>query len=329
MNILFLRGINDDNKVEPLLSSDGQMIFRIDGSASIFRHMYAQEPYASSLVLFGQKVRQKSISLHEKPDVVFNEISDPDSHKGALARGEKLCTGFDAPIINPPHLIGQTTRDQIAHRLSNIAGVSMPLTVRCRPKSPDDIFATIQKESLAYPVIVRLAGQHGGTSSILIRSSGDQDRLHVYPFDGRDFYLTQYVDYQDDDGLFRKYRIVVIAGRPYFRHVLIGDHWMVHASSFEFAKQREDLLSEMRQRRLVFDDELAPQISAAVQEIHRRIQLDYFGLDCHIDDDGKLLLFEVNANMNVLHDPEDTLKEAVDKIKQGIHRLIKSKIKTT
>jgi len=329
MNILFLRGINDDNKVEPYLSAEGELIFRIDGSASIFRHMYAQQPFASSIVLFGQKVKQKSISLQEKPDVVFNEVADPDSHKGALARCEKLCSGFDAPIINPPHLIRRTTRDHIARQLTDIPGVSMPPTIRCCPKSPDEIHATIKKENLAYPVIVRLAGQHGGTSSILIQSGRDRDRLHVYPFDGRDFYLTQYVDYRDDDGLFRKYRIVVISGRPYFRHVLIGKDWMVHSSSFEFVKQRQDLLSEMRQRRLAFDDELAPRISAAVQEIYRRIQLDYFGIDCHVGNDGELLLFEVNANMNVLHDPEGTLKDAVDKIKQGIHLLIQSKIKTT
>lgn len=325
MNILFLRGVNDENRIEPYLSREGEIGFKIDGSSSVYRQLYAQDSKATSLVLFGRKVDQKNISLNEKPDVVFNEISDPDSHRDALARCEKLCSNIGAPVINHPNSIRQTTRDQIAQRLENIPSVIMPATLRCRPKSPDEIYAVIKKQELDYPVIVRLAGIHGGKSSVLLRSHRDRDRLHVYPFDGRDFYLTRYVDYKDGDGLYRKYRIVVISGRPYFRHILIGDNWMVHASSWEFAKQRGDLIAEMRQRRLAFDIELAPKIAKSVKEIHRRLKLDYFGIDCHIDSDGNMLLFEVNANMNVLFDPDDLLKDPVDNIKSGIDQLIRSK----
>ena len=81
----------------------------------------------------------------------------------------------------------------------------------------------------------------------------------------------------------------------------------------------------MRQRRLAFDIELAPKIAKSVKEIHRRLKLDYFGIDCHIDSDGNTLLFEVNANMNVLFDPDDLLKDPVDNIKSGIDQLIRSK----
>ena len=89
MNILFLRGVNDENRIEPYLSREGEIGFKIDGSNSVYRQLYAQDSKATSLVLFGRKVDQKNISLNEKPDVVFNEISDLYSHRDALARCEK------------------------------------------------------------------------------------------------------------------------------------------------------------------------------------------------------------------------------------------------
>jgi hypothetical protein len=42
---------------------------------------------------------------------------------------------------------------------------------------------------------------------------------------------------------------------------------------------------------------LGADIHAALLEIGRRVDLDYFGLDFGIDQDGKLLMFECNATM--------------------------------
>lgn len=47
-------------------------------------------------------------------------------------------------------------------------------------------------------------------------------------------------------------------------------------------------------------DEMLPPLRPAIAEIARRLQLEYFGMDCNLRPDGRLLVFEANANMNVL-----------------------------
>ena len=44
---------------------------------------------------------------------------------------------------------------------------------------------------------------------------------------------------------------------------------------------------------------------AALREIRARIGLDYFGIDCGLDRDGQLVVFEVNASMLVHADNAD------------------------
>jgi hypothetical protein len=43
----------------------------------------------------------------------------------------------------------------------------------------------------------------------------------------------------------------------------------------------------------------------ALRAIRERIGLDYFGIDCGLDSDGNLLVFEVNASMLVHDDNAD------------------------
>ena len=325
MSYLFTRGINDENLVEPMLSKNGRISLRIDGSSGVFRHMQFSDDMAESIVFFGKKVRQDGIRYKLKPTVVFNEITDPDSHVEALRRCESFCDQLGVPVINHPAAIRQTTRDRVATLLQGIPGVTMPATVRCAPKSPDEIYAVMKRENLEYPVIVRLAGVHGGVSSVLITSNRDRDKLHVYPFDGRDFYLTQFVDYQDPDGLYRKYRLVIVGNQLLIRHALISDQWMVHASSKEFARQRPELWAERERRVASFETETEPKIQQQIRQITQRIKLDYFGIDCNIDNDGKMLIFEVNANMNILLNPKNEATEVVRSIKAAIARLLESR----
>ena len=115
----------------------------------------------------------------------------------------------------------------------------MPRTVRFQPTSPEDVFERAASEKIDFPFIVRVAGDHAGKSMVLINSSADHKSLHVFPFDGRDFYLTEYVDYQDEAGLYHKQRIVVVDREPVLRHTLFNSNWKIHGSSRTFMRERE------------------------------------------------------------------------------------------
>ncbi len=41
----------------------------------------------------------------------------------------------------------------------------------------------------------------------------------------QEFFISRFVDYSGDDGLFRKYRVVFVDGRPYACHMAIAERW--------------------------------------------------------------------------------------------------------
>ena len=322
MSTLFIRGINDSNTAKMFPGPDGIPSYTYDGCCGVFWFMNFDSGSAEAITLFGDTFQQQQIHINTKPSLIFNEISDPDSHHGALKKCEDLCRKMQLPVINHPTKILQTTRDNIAALLKDIPGLIVPETIRITPRSPVDILTEIDRAGLAFPLIVRLAGSHGGESSILISGRNDIDKLHVYPFDGSDFYLTEFVDYVSDDGYYRKYRIVVIDGVPLYRHHLVDRKWMIHASSRDFMEENSLLMEESLARDKTFEEDTAPIIRPAIDEISRRLQLEYYGIDCHIDAQGNILIFEVNANMNILKNNYTPLEEQMQRIRQHIRQLI-------
>ena len=49
-----------------------------------------------------------------------------------------------------------------------------------------------------------------------------------------------------------------------------------------------------------FESNIKPNIQIAISSLYKTINLDYFGIDCSIDENFNILIFELNANMNVL-----------------------------
>jgi hypothetical protein len=97
---------------------------------------------------------------------------------------------------------------------------------------------------------------------------------------------------------------------------------MIHASSKQFMLENDYLLDESRALRNAFDGHTAPVIRPAIDEISKRLQLEYYGIDCHIDTHGKILIFEVNANMNILANNYAPLEQQMERIRQHIRQLI-------
>ncbi len=328
MTILFTKGINDRNQVEIMPKKNGQFDFKIDGSCNVMNHLGFDKAAVASVLLFGNQVRQPGFQLPETPSLIFNQISDPDSHRGALERCVQLCEQVPCPVINRPEKILATSRERVSEMLQGIPGVVMPQTIRCQPNSPADVFTQAEAADLKYPVIVRQAGAHGGKTSTLISGRDDLPKLDVYPFDGSEFYLTEFVDYKDRDGLYRKMRIVVVDGKPLFRHLLGDRRWMIHAASLNYMDEHPELFRQEQETFNGFETELAPGIQPAIDAIAERMGLEYFGIDCHIDEAGEMLVFEANANMNVFSNTRSRSTKEIGIIRQHLRRLIEHRAKT-
>ena len=85
---------------------------------------------------------------------------------------------------------------------------------------------------------------------------------------------------------------------PY--HLAIGNQWKVHHLSTDMANQ-----AWMQQEEAAFLNEptrvFGERHYQALREIQQRIGLEYCGIDCALDTNGDLLVFEVNASM-LVHD---------------------------
>jgi glutathione synthase/RimK-type ligase-like ATP-grasp enzyme len=321
MTILFVSGVNDRSVMGVTLDESGNLVYLMDGNCSVHHRLPLQQGIDLQFVVFGKGVKQRGIQFTTPPSLIFNQIADADTHRGALERCIELCDQVNTTVINHPRHVLETGRDQVAARLQGIPGVIMPRTVRFQPRSPDDVFAHATGQGMSFPWITRVAGEHHGRSMVRVNGPEDYPALHALPFDGRDFYLAEYVEYRDEDGFYHKQRIVVIDGEPLLRHSLYFDDWRVHASSRSFMLEREDWSTDIaRFERL--SNAVLPPLRAAIQEIAERLQLQYFGIDCSLRPDGRMLIFEANANMNVLHGPNPATRYRLEAIEQKIYALL-------
>ena len=124
-----------------------------------------------------------------------------------------------------------------------------------------------------------------------------------------DRYVIDYIDYRSVDGFFRKYRFLFIGGEILPYHLAIGDDWKLHRDSTEMGRHvwmQDEEEGFLRDPEQVF----GAAHYEALRLIRDRIGLDYFGIDCGLDRDGKLVVFEVNASM-LVHDqnPEFPYKD--------------------
>jgi glutathione synthase/RimK-type ligase-like ATP-grasp enzyme len=155
-----------------------------------------------------------------------------------------------------------------------------------------------------FPVIVRPVDSQKGQGLMKLDGPGAiAGYLKTRPEAA--FHVARFVDYRGKDGQFRKYRIVLIDGRPYACHMAISGNWMVHylnAGMVESAEKR----AEEAQFFATFDDNFARRHQAALVAIAKRLELEYVGIDCGETPEGELLIFEVDSGMTVhAMDPVD------------------------
>ncbi len=283
-----------------MLDKNGRFQYMLNGSSSVAPHMENVTEFKSHRFILGGTGGNQRYGFQFHPAVIFNEISDPDTHSHSLSRCIDFCSQQKVPVLNRPEAIQQTRRDRVTEALKDIPGVVAPRTIRFSPKSPDDVRKQINAKFTG-PVLLREAGTHGGKSLTKIDSL-DHIKQQLYPFalDGRPYYLIELRNFASGDGLYRKFRIVVIEGVPYLRHMLINDHWMVHRTAREFMSSRKSLQEEEKQWVETFYKKPPLELTKRIMKIADRLKLDYFGIDCNLDEDGNVLIFEANANMNIL-----------------------------
>ncbi len=237
-------------------------------------------------------------------DIAIVIASDSEECRHTLRKIDRAAALWPRPLLNPPRLVCNLDRDKLHRVLDGIAGVEIPATTAVAREQLSQLSPSADAccdivADLAFPVIVRPRGSHAGAG---LAKLDDDDAIKRY-LDARpeqEFFIARFVDYSSRDGLFRKYRIVFIDGRPYACHMAIADRWDIwylNAGMSESSSKRLEEQTFMQ----TFDIAFARRHAAALAGIAKRIGLDYFTVDCAESKNGSLLIFEAD-NTAIVHD---------------------------
>lgn len=230
-------------------------------------------------------------------DVLWNLISDVDQNPATLDVAEKVVNDAVVPVINPPNMIWRTRRHSIAQILGDLDNVHAPKVLLIKYPTLERVRRLVSESDFSFPAIVRKTGTHNG--DVVGVFSSPEEMEQIYGDRKNEYYLIEFVDVRRDDGLYRKTRFFFVGDEVVTRQHIISEDWSVHGRSSRGIMQSDERLVAEGRTMLVDGFEALPDATrAAVHSIRQRVGLDYFGLDCCIMDDGRVVVFECNATMN-------------------------------
>lgn len=299
------------------------LLFSPEGGNTPYEDLIRDSCFDTEVIFVLRGYRNDPQVRSERVNVVVNLVSETDFGLDLMASAIDLADSLQRPVVNHPRLMLATDRESISRRLTGVADAVMPATVRIEAK---DLRRRVRDgDTNAFPVIVRHTGKHGGDMMELV---ADADALLRFAEESGEqaLYLTAFVNYSSPDGLFRKYRFIFIGDEILPYHLAIGDGWKVHHASTRMAhvewmrREEEAFLNEP-------DRVFGPKGMAALDAIRRQIGLDYFGIDCSLDSEGRVVIFEVNASMLIhLHNEGFEYKTPhVNRIKQSFELLLEQR----
>jgi len=262
-------------------------------------------------------------------DLLFVAVSESDATHAVLERLAAELPPASATVINHPSGILRTARDQAFMALQDAPGIVMPASARVGRLSLEAVAGGRLKvrdvlADGAFPLIVRPVDSHAGHG--LERVATAEDLAAYLAAHGEDaFFVSRFIDYSGTDGLFRKYRVVLVRGQAFAAHMGVSDHWMIHylnAGMTESAEKRHEEAVFMRDFEAVF----SPRHQVALKALGERFGLDYLVVDCAETPQGELLVFEVDPGA-VVHrmDPPDLFpykRGCMDKLYAAFHQVL-------
>jgi hypothetical protein len=157
-------------------------------------------------------------------DIAIVIASDSGECRDALRKIDSAAARWPRPLLNPPQRVCNLDRDKLHRVLDGVAGLEIPATIAVTREQLSQASRSADAcrdiaSDLAFPVIVRPRGSHAGAGLVKL---DDHVAIKRY-LDARpeqEFFIARFVDYSNRDGLFRKYRIVFIDGRPCACHMV-------------------------------------------------------------------------------------------------------------
>ena len=240
-------------------------------------------------------------------DTVINAIGDADRCRRGLDAAIALLRRASVRPFNAPERVLETGRAAIAGRLGGLKGVRTP---RVRPLARDlfragGAAAALAAEDWRCPLLLRAAGYHSGHHFPKVERLDQIDAAGA-ALPGDPVLAIEWLDSTGPDGLFRKYRAMLIGGAIFPLHLAVAPQWKVHYFSSEMSKaEASSAAYRAEELRYLAEPEAAigTRAMAALQRIGEALGLDYAGIDFALGPDGEVLVFEANATMRIVPPP--------------------------
>ena len=235
-------------------------------------------------------------------DLAIVSVCQSRRNHSLLQHLEGLMKDWPRPVLCRPRLIDRLSRDGVAGLLRDIPGTVVPATITLARQTLEQLGRSemVISELLPdgdFPIIIRPVDSDKGFGLAKITNADEiVDYLKGRP--EASFYTARFVEYRNDDGQYRKYRIVFIGGEPYVCHMAISPSWIVHYMSAGMFENPEKRAEEARFFES-FEEDFALRHRHALRLIAERLALEYVGIDCGEAPDGRLLLFEADSGMTV------------------------------
>jgi hypothetical protein len=248
----------------------------------------------------------KGVGLPERlpdHDVAIVVASDSDECRETLALISDASSQWPSPLLNHPNRITNLDRDKLHRLLAGIEGLEIPETVHATRAelsalAEGRIACADIASDLRFPMIARPRGTHAGVGLAKLDHAAALAK-YLAERQEENFFVARFVDYSSPDGLFRKYRLAIVEGRPFAVHMAIAERWDIWYLNADMAFSAEKRAEEAAWM-LDFDTTFGARHRAALAEMSRRIGLDYFTVDCAENKGGELLIFEAD-NTAVVH----------------------------
>lgn len=185
-----------------------------------------------------------------------------------------------------------------------------------------------EEQGFEFPVILRETGTHTGRSVIKAGTTRELSAA-AEELAGSELYLIQFIENLFHHKYHRKMRFFCIDGALYPVVLHIDEDWNVHGSNRKtLMAQHEWMIAEEKSFMADPKAYLGDENYQRLQQLQGLVELDFFGIDFTIMDDGKILIFEMNPAMRHAFDHAANFKyliQPMTRITQAFQNMIDQK----
>lgn len=264
-------------------------------------------------------------------DVVYNNhaVHETTVRHDQVEPLSRLIAGLDLPVVNRPEAVAGTTRTANAEKFADAREFVFPRTIRVRHELDPAVAHARILDALTLPIILRPPETHKGVGARLVETEQQLfETIARQPY--AELYAIEYHDCQSEDGLYRRYRLACVDGDLSANSMHVASDWNVHGAQretigwFERGFDREEAAFYDAPERLLNGDP-----KTRFREIVDKTDLDIFGFDFGFRKDGRIIVFEVNAGMELGFDVDFSRyqyrKPNADRLRGKIEELLISR----